>query len=143
MPEQTERLGLWTFEDGDTDWDHTDTVTLFDRLAIQRDSITERPETGAYPNQLFYATDPDELALYRWDADAGEWAMELVAPENIQPEDLGFDTATQGELDGHADTADAHHSRYTDDEVESVVRALIKVGYGKRPYKFSIYGMDV
>jgi len=42
--------------------------------------------------------------------------------------DLSFDPATQTELDTHSADVDAHHARYSDEEVEDVVAGLIAGG---------------
>jgi len=43
--------------------------------------------------------------------DGSSWQLVAEHPSNISASDLGFDPATQTELDNHEGTADAHHAR--------------------------------
>ncbi|KDE60397.1 hypothetical protein EL22_00335 [Halostagnicola sp. A56] len=70
MADQTPRLGLGTFEQGD-DWDHTDTVEAVDRRTIVHGPIVERPAEGEYDDELYHAT--DQRITWRWDASSGDW----------------------------------------------------------------------
>lgn len=98
-------------------------------VSIDRGPIINRPASGDYDNQFYFATDSDERTLYRWDESGSSWVAELVAPENIAPGDLGFDPVTQAELDAHEADADAHHEEeYTDERVRDVVGALLSAG---------------
>jgi len=72
MPDRTDRLELNTFAQGETDWDHTDTVEALDKLAVERDVISSRPSEGHYDDELFFAT--DQRTLYRWDATESTWS---------------------------------------------------------------------
>lgn len=71
MADETPRLDLNTYKQGDTDWDHTDTVEALDEHAIARGPIEERPAEGDYDDELYYAT--DQRILWGWDADTGDW----------------------------------------------------------------------
>lgn len=71
MPNETPRLALNTFADGEEPWDHTDTVEALDELAIERGPIANRPASGEYPDALYLAT--DEQTIYRWDENASDW----------------------------------------------------------------------
>lgn len=71
MSNETPRLNLETFEQGDENWDHTDTVEAVDEHAIDRGPIEERPEEGEYDDELYHAT--DQRIVWRWDADAEDW----------------------------------------------------------------------
>lgn len=73
MVRQTPRFDLDTYERGDLDWDHTDTVEALDKHAIARGPLAERPETGVYNDALFYAT--DQSVLWGWDESAEEWTI--------------------------------------------------------------------
>lgn len=53
------------------------------------------------------------------------WASTLLTSGNIAVSDLGFDTATQSELDNHASTIDAHRS---DESIRDVAGAM--AGFG-------------
>ncbi|ELY92276.1 glycosyl hydrolase family 28-related protein [Natrialba taiwanensis] len=70
MGEQTPRLGLGTYEAGES-WDHTDTVEAVDEQAIVRGPIADRPATGEYDDELFHAT--DQGITWRWDAASDDW----------------------------------------------------------------------
>lgn len=70
MVDQTPRLGLGTFEQGD-EWDHTDTVEAVDQRAIVHGPIAERPSEGEYDDELYHAT--DQRITWRWDASSGDW----------------------------------------------------------------------
>ena len=79
MAENTDRFGLNTYSQGDTNWDHTDTVQTIDELAIERGTVADRPDSGDYDDELYLAT--DQQILYRWDADAADWIVEGVGSE--------------------------------------------------------------
>ena len=74
MSEETPRLGLNTYEQGDDDWDHTDTVEALDEFAIERGPIAERPSTGEYDDELYYAT--DQGIMWRWDEGENDWVTQ-------------------------------------------------------------------
>lgn len=71
MPDPTDRLGLNTYSQGETSWDHTDLVEKVDELAIDRGAIADRPATGDYDDQLYYAV--DQRTLWRWDETGSDW----------------------------------------------------------------------
>ena len=79
MADNTDRFGLNTYSQGDTNWDHTDTVQTIDELAIERGAAADRPDSGDYDDELYLAT--DQQILYRWDADATDWIVEGVGSE--------------------------------------------------------------
>jgi len=70
MANPTQRLGLNRYDQGDS-WDHTDTVEALDELAIQRGPIADRPGTGDYDDQMYYAV--DQRILWRWDETNSDW----------------------------------------------------------------------
>ncbi|WP_254522920.1 glycoside hydrolase family 55 protein [Natrinema caseinilyticum] len=70
MADQTPRLGLGTYEQGD-EWDHTDTVEAVDEHAIVHGPIAERPASGDYDDELYHAT--DQGITWRWDASSDDW----------------------------------------------------------------------
>ena len=79
MVDNTNRFGLNTYSQGDTAWDHTDTVQTIDELAIERGAVADRPDSGDYDDELYLAT--DQQILYRWDATATDWIVEGVGSE--------------------------------------------------------------
>ena len=66
MADNTPRLNLGTYAQGDKDWSHNDTVERLDELAIDRGPISSRPTSGDYDDQMYYAV--DQRILWRWDA---------------------------------------------------------------------------
>ena len=83
MANQTDRFDLQTFDDGETNWDHTDTVEALDELAIGRGPIAARPATGSYDDELYLAT--DQRILWRWDANAADWKAASGLGSESQP----------------------------------------------------------
>lgn len=71
MAKETPRLGLNTYNQGDTDWDHTDAVEAIDERAIVHGDIADRPAEGDYDDELYHAI--DQGITWRWDADAADW----------------------------------------------------------------------
>jgi hypothetical protein len=59
------------------------------------------------------------------------WAASVLTSGSISESDLSFDTATQSELDSHAGTADAHHTKtpgYTDEDAQDAVGQTVTDG---------------
>jgi len=79
MADNTNRFGLNTYSQGDTNWDHTDTVETIDELAIERGAAADRPASGDYDDELYLAT--DQQILYRWDETETDWIVEGVGSE--------------------------------------------------------------
>ena len=79
MADNTNRFGLNTYSQGDTNWDHTDTVQTIDELAIERGAAADRPDSGDYDDELYLAT--DQQILYRWDDNVADWIVEGVGSE--------------------------------------------------------------
>lgn len=73
MSRETPRFNLDTFEPGDPEWDHTDTVQTVDEYAIARGPISDRPTEGQYDDELYYAT--DQKVLWGWDGTDGDWTI--------------------------------------------------------------------
>ena len=67
--ERWKEVGTTAFN-GDPDG-HNDTVALFDELGIDRGSVSERPASGEYDDEMFYAV--DQNTLWRWDETATDW----------------------------------------------------------------------
>jgi len=86
MPTPTDRFALDTFDPGES-WDHTDTVQFLDEIAVARDTVANRPTSGTYDGEIFFAT--DEEIFYQWDATGTQWNEVLNAP-------------TQSEFDSHS-----------------------------------------
>lgn len=72
MVDQSPRFGLNNnYAQGEDNWDHDDTVDLLDKVAEKRDVIANRPASGTYDNEVYFAT--DENIYYRWDAGTSSW----------------------------------------------------------------------
>ena len=67
----TSRFDLDTFERNEQNWSHTDTVEFVDEHSIDKGPVSERPVSGTYDDEFYYATD-DEI-LYRWNGATTEW----------------------------------------------------------------------
>lgn len=102
MVDQTNRLGLNTYSQGES-WDHTDTVDKFDELAIERDTVANRPASGDYDGELFLAT--DEEILYRWDGTNTTWVDALVGYDIALVDDTDSPYTTDDEDVIYANTA--------------------------------------
>jgi len=74
VSETTDRFNLDTYNQGDDNWSHTDTVELLDELAVETDTIANRPTSGSYDDELFFAT--DQRILYRWDNSEEDWEVQ-------------------------------------------------------------------
>lgn len=82
-PTPTDRFTLDRFDEGER-WKeagttagsgnpdgHNDTVQLFDELGIDRGPIADRPTSGTYDDEFYYAV--DQRTLWRWDATSTDW----------------------------------------------------------------------
>lgn len=98
MVTNTDRLGLGTYSQGETDWDHTDAVQLLDELAVLTDTKSNRPN-GTYNDELFFAT--DESILYRWDGSNWQAVGGLGQDGSWIPIPTFFSEANAQELQGH------------------------------------------
>lgn len=67
----TPRLELNTYERGAEGWTHNDTVRLLDELAIDKGNISERPSSGEYDDEMYYAI--DQGILWGWDNAQNDW----------------------------------------------------------------------
>jgi len=85
VSETTDRFNLDTYNQGDDGWSHTDTVELLDELAVETDTITNRPTSGSYDDELFFAT--DQRILYRWDSETTDWAIQAGLGTETNPID--------------------------------------------------------
>jgi len=85
----------------------------FDGLTdVQTDTLSSRP-TADGSQGWYFTTDGEGFYL-----DNGSWDLIAEHPANIVAGDLGFDPATQGELDTHAGTAEAHHTKTTSSDID-------------------------
>lgn len=105
----TPRLGLNRFEPGDKPWDHADLVDWVDEHGIDSGTLADRPASGEYDDELYLAL--DQRILWRWDADANDWAAVAglgsegdPLPESLWSADriiaLGSDGSLMSEQDG-------------------------------------------
>lgn len=73
MASNTPRFGLNVYQKGENDWTHRDTVELFDELAVEADTFSNRPSTGTYANELYLST--NERLLYQWQSNTDSWRI--------------------------------------------------------------------
>lgn len=74
MVTKTPRLDLDDYAVGDSPpWDHSDTVLALDEHAVVKDTFTNRPASGTYDREWFFAT--DRGLLYEWDDSGGTWTI--------------------------------------------------------------------
>jgi len=85
MSETTDRFNLDTYNQGDENWSHTDTVELLDELAVETDTISNRPTSGSYDDELFFAT--DQRILYRWISGDSDWVIQAGLGTETNPID--------------------------------------------------------
>lgn len=109
MTDNTPRLGLNSYEQGDENWSHTDLVDWVDEHGIDSGTAAERPGTGEYDGEPYLAL--DQRILWRWDADANDWSAVAglgsegdPLPETLWSSDriiaLGSDDGLMSEQDG-------------------------------------------
>lgn len=106
---------------------HTKTTSLaditdVDPSEIRTGTLSNRPAAGTAGR--WYLTTDNNGIYYD---DGASWFLIAEHPSNIGAGDLGFDTATQSELDSHAGTSGAHHSRYSDSEARTAVEGSVNV----------------
>lgn len=90
MPDPTPRLALNRFAENERDWDYADTVEAVDELATERGPISERPASGDYDDEFYYAVDQD--LLWRWDEAADDWVNPLFGAEGDRIPEAFFET---------------------------------------------------
>lgn len=117
--------GIW-FNDG-AEWEYSGITSLRDSdvsgvEALIADTNANRPTAGT-AGRLFFETDTHSVFF-----DTGSaWISLGVDPANIGANDLGFNPATQSELDSHTATGNAHHAKTTtlDELTDSDASAII------------------
>jgi hypothetical protein len=130
----TKYHGLNKQDFGDTRWDTglDQTIDQLDWKLILRDPIADRPSSPS-ENLIFYAT--DEQITYYWDG--GQWVVVSMAPSQIDPADLGFDPATQTELDNHVNNTNNPHNLDASDfgavENEGGAPSILEANRSARP----------
>ncbi|MEY7851571.1 right-handed parallel beta-helix repeat-containing protein [Natrarchaeobius sp. A-rgal3] len=130
MSDETPRFGLGTYEAGDTEWDHTDTVEAVDEFAVGRGSIENRPDEGAYDDELYLAT--DQRVLWRWDAGDEDWQPATGLGTETDPlpgtahleslEATSVNDVVYVDPDGGYDELQSTLDEYGDDPVTVVIR---------------------
>jgi len=80
MATNTPRFDLGRFDPGEDGWDHTDAVNLLDELGIDRGPIADRPTSGDYDDQMYYAT--DQGLFWRWDQNATDWVTDNLGTQS-------------------------------------------------------------
>ena len=85
----------------------------FDEITdVQTGTLSNRPAADGSQG-WYFTTDGEGVYL-----DNGSWNLIAEHPANIAAGDLGFDPATQGELDTHAGAAGAHHAKTTSSDID-------------------------
>lgn len=111
MATNTPRFGLGRFDEGENGWDHTDTVNLLDEYSINRGPIADRPTSGDYDDQMYYAT--DQGLLWRWDSTASDWTTDNFGtdtepvPGTSYFNELFSNGLTTGDIDANNVNGDA------------------------------------
>lgn len=102
MATNSPRFALGRYDQGETGWDHTDLVNLVDEYAVERDTLANRPASGNYDGELYYAT--DEGTLYRWDTGTTSWLAESLGDirsgtvGNIEAQSTAPSSPVQGDI---------------------------------------------
>lgn len=111
MADQTDRLALDTYSSGESGWSHTDTIDWLDEHGIERDTVGNRPASGTYDDELFYAT--DEEILYQWDSAGSTWdaiggpgSASKRAPGTFYREAIDTAEVTTDEIDHYSGAND-------------------------------------
>jgi hypothetical protein len=95
--------------DGSTTTTSPTTATDFEALDdVDSGPLTDRPASGT-PGNWYFTTDNNGVFYDNGVA----WQLVVEHPANITASDLGFDPATQTELNNHAGSASAHHTKTT------------------------------
>ena len=109
MADNTPRLDLERFDQGDASWDHTDTVEAVDENAIVHGPIADRPTTGTYDDELYHAT--DQNITWRWDNTSSDWvhfsglgSESQRVPGTSHLTDIDVNTLADTALSGQIDT---------------------------------------
>lgn len=103
--------GLWFYTT--SGWEYSGIQNLRDSdvsgiTGLIEDTSGNRPAAGT-EGRLFFQTDTQEVFY----DDGSSWIRLALDASQIGAGDLGFDPATQSELDSHAGTGDAHHTKTT------------------------------
>lgn len=93
----TPRFNLDTYQEGDTGWSHSDTVEFVDEYGIDRGTLANRPSSGTYDDELYYAE--DQGLLYQWDSGTSSWdTASLGSQSNPVPDTSYFDGLDANEV---------------------------------------------
>ena len=102
----TPRFDLDTYQQGDQQWSHTDTVEFVDEYSIDKGPVSERPASGDYDDELYFAT--DQGLLWRWDETATDWVTDAFGTQsNPVPNTSHFNAISTEELGTDSGLSDA------------------------------------
>jgi hypothetical protein len=91
---------------------------------FDRGTTAQRPAAGT-EGRIYFNTTANEVQY-----DTGStWVTIGIDPAEIGAGELGFDPATQTELDNHENDFDAHHSRYTNEEAQDAVGNILDTNF--------------
>lgn len=91
-------------------------ITDIDFQDVEVGTLSNRPAAGTSGN-WYFTTDSNGLFY----DDGGSWNLIAEYPGNITASDLGFDPATQTELNNHSGDSAAHHAKFTDSEAQTAI----------------------
>lgn len=119
--------GMYIYDGSGFDRTNIDEIDELDDVtgvtAMIEDSGGNRPSAGE-EGRLFFDTSNQRIEY----DNGASWERLGQAAGTIGAGDLGFDPATQAELDSHVADSSAHHTKYTDEEVMDVVNQLLTDG---------------
>lgn len=88
MVTQTPRFNLDKYSQGEDNWSHSDTIDFVDEHSIDKGPIADRPATGDYDDQMYYAT--DQGLFWRWDINISDWTTDAFGTENNRVPDTSY-----------------------------------------------------
>jgi hypothetical protein len=101
MVTQTPRFDLNKYSQGEDNWSHSDTIDFVDEYSIDKGPVADRPTTGDYDDQLYFAT--DQGLFWRWDSNVSDWTTDAFGTEsNRVPDTSYFDGVDANSLSADA-----------------------------------------
>lgn len=88
MVTQTPRFDLNKYSQGEDNWSHSDTIDFVDEYSIDKGPVADRPTTGDYDDQLYFAT--DQGLFWRWDSNVSDWTTDAFGTESNRVPDTSY-----------------------------------------------------